>query len=711
MWDLKYDSAVPPLPEPVGKRTRRRQGGSDGYPLDLGCWLMHVAPYFDDDTKLNDSWLLCYRGTLRVGPATDARPKADGVLASGDLYLKREVWFEGEGAHTAPPPRRPYWTPIFKRDEYRFYLRVTHLEVLPGGQLELELDTYRIDPATGTWSAFGRLSAEVSQPPLMPETWNGPFLSGDLKNERDTPIGKLTLGWVGKLLRRATVEIDHTQGRKLPLKAGNRTLQSIFAEAGWEIELDPQHDVVPAPPNGVWKDSLLHEQMLKWRKNVNFDSEWRYYVLVVEQLWQKPTLAFGKMYDAGSVDSNLVPREGLAIAGGSRFPDQPMYGSVKGGLLEDNDAAFLRATIHELGHAMGLNHNFLSREFMQATDLIAETPRGHFPQNIVWSFSPEDLVRLKHLPDPWVRPGGVPFSQGFTKLPVPLEDITSDASDEFALEVIPLTVVVPLGAPVRLHLRLTNRSSEEMLGPSSLSLADGCVSGGVTGPGGVVRSFASAKLLDGASAVRVNTGEVLEDDVILLRGPDGSLFPNPGLYGIDIDVIWIAPGGLARVRAQATILISWPPASADEPAAIAVLSNREIVIPLIFRSSPSGIGIKDQEQFDQGIAALDLALKAPGLRYYWAAIAARWSAEAGVENLDSVAALLREPVALTAVEIATFLALLQKAPAESLESFAVLQMLGVLGAAVQDLASRKLCPPSVAQQFRALLATRGETRV
>jgi len=709
MWDLKYDSAVPPLPEPVGKRTRDGQGNWE-YPLDPGCWLLHVDPCFDDDTERNDSWLLYYRGTLRVGPATDAHPKADGILASGDLYLKQEVWFEGEGPQDAPRPLRPNWAPIFKRSEYRFYLRLTQLERSSAGRLELELDTYRIDPATGVWSPFGRLSAKVSQPTPMPETWKASYLSGDLKNERGTPIGKLSLGWIERPLRRATIEMDHTHDRKLPLKAGKHKLQSIFAAADWDIVLDPQHDEVPAPKDGVWNDKLLHEQMLKWRTAAKFDSEWRYYVIVVERLWQRPTFAFGRMFDDGAVDSNFVPREGLAIAGGSRFPEAAMYGSASGRLLEEVPTAFLRAVIHELGHAMGLSHNFSSREFMQGTDYIAEDPRGRFPHNIVWSFSSEDLVRLKHLPDPWVRPGGVPLAQGFAKLPVPLEDITSDASDQFAFEAIPLATAVPLGAPVRLHLRLTSRSNQEMPGPCSLSLSDGCVSGTVTGPGNVARSFASAKLLQGKKFLRLNAGEIIEDDVILLRGPDGSLFPTPGVYEIGVDVIWIAPGGLARIRAKAALLITWPPASADELAAVAVLSNREIVIPLIFRSSPSGLAEKDQRQLDNGMAALALALEAPGLRYYWAAIEARRLAEAGLDSLDAVAALLREPVELNAVEISTFLALLQKAPPKKLASLAVLRMLSVLGTAIEDLMVKNLCSPSIAQQFYTLVAQRGKTR-
>jgi len=707
MWDLKYDSAVPPLPEPVGKRTRDSQGNWE-YPLDLGCWLLHVDPCFDDDTERNDSWLLYYRGTLRVGPATDAHSKADGILASGDLYLKQEVWFEGEGPHDTPQPLRPNWAQIFKRSEYRFYLRLTYVERSLAGGLELELDTYRIDPATGMWSAFGRLRAKVSQPTPMPETWKDSYLSGDLKNEHGTRVGKLSLGWIERPLRRATVEMDYTHDRKLPLKAGKHTLQSIFAAADWDLVLDPQHDEVPAPKDGVWSDKLLHEQMLKWRKDAKLDSEWRYYVLVVEHLWQKPTFAFGKMFDDGAIDSNLVPREGLAVAGGSRFPDAAMYGSASGKLLEEVPMAFLRAVIHELGHAMGLSHNFSSREFMQGTDYIAEDPHGRFPRNIVWRFSSEDLVRLKHLPDPWVRPGGVPFAQGFTKLPVPLEDITSDASDQFAFEVIPLATAVPLGAPVRLHLRLTNRSNQEMPGPCSLSLAGGCVSGAVTGPGEVARSFVSAKLLQGEKSVKMNAGGIIEDDVILLRGPDGSLFPTPGVYEIDLDVIWIAPGGLARARAKAALLITWPPAGTDELAAVAVLSNPEIVIPLIFRSNPSGLAEKDQRQLDNGMAALALALKAPCLRYYWAAIEARRLAEAGPDSLDAVAELLREPAALNAVEICTFLTLLQKAPAKRFASLAVLRMLSVLGTAVEDLMAKNLCPPSVAQQLHLLVTQRGK---
>jgi hypothetical protein len=52
---------------------------------------------------------------------------------------------------------------------------------------------------------------------------------------------------------------------------------------------------------------------------------------------------------------------------------------------------------------------------MRPTDGIAMsavTNSVQFPENVEWSFSPEDRRFLCHWPDPVVRPGGLPFSNG-----------------------------------------------------------------------------------------------------------------------------------------------------------------------------------------------------------------------------------------------------------------------------------------------------------
>lgn len=192
------------------------------------------------------------------------------------------------------------------------------------------------------------------------------------------------------------------------------------------------------------------------------------------------------MYDDGSGGSNRVPREGFMISSHWPIPLEDQWGLVKD-MRFGTTVAYFRTAVHELGHAMGPDHNDVNNGFMRPTEGIAkdslQTPATPFPNNIQWSYATDDEHRLRHWPDLIVRPGGSNLTWG-QRAP-----INAFESDRHRLDVAPVLTSVPLGAPVRINVSLVNTSDRRNVGPSNLSLTSGPVRGQVIDPSGTVRTF------------------------------------------------------------------------------------------------------------------------------------------------------------------------------------------------------------------------------
>lgn len=607
--------------------------------LRCGCYLVNYKP--------KAGFFLTYDGTIRV------ECHSAGRTASGDLY-QRPLIFIGPVLPEAvvqplqPQPLQPQPSPqpqpaavqphpalqpfavlgsgpnpaagipVFARNRYRYYLRITQLlEFFTlGNGFTLGFEMWRFT-APNTWTNEGSFTALMTwktAPTGYPSP--GDYLEGDVKNSSGTVVGRLTMGWVSQYFRKATIEIDTVAGSEVPLNNGaGVTWNSIFDQVGWDINVQVSELNVAPPSGDSWSDAELHAAMLAHRAATNLDKEWRYHLLAVRLLDSTPR---GIMYDAFGTDSNNVPREGLGISSHWVIPNSSPWGTVKGMRFGAAAAPYFRTAVHELGHAMGLYHNTVDNGFMNTTDVIASSCPATFPACIKWAFADDDLKRLRHYPDVYVRPGGTAFGTASTTTPAISPTDLTETAEGLELRVSPVMAALPLGAPVRVDLELRNAGNQPAVVPERLSLKGGFVRGTVTDPSGNSRIFSSIiGCLDEQPMRTLAPGESIGDSLTLLRGPDGALFPAPGPHRVTVEVRWNVQGIDRIVEGSADVIVTAAADRAHAEAALKVLSSPDALLTLALGG----------DHLTDGVEAIGAALANPVLRPHYAYIEAKRRAE------------------------------------------------------------------------------------
>src|SRR5207247_717160 len=145
----------------------------------------------------------------------------------------------------------PYNIPVYARNRYYSYLKVTNIQRSPiftSGPCQLTLTAqeyvYTQPPAgsfNGTFPAAPgtRTVTIVLEPKPAAAGFTSSYFEGKLY-EGGVEKGSFTMGWVSSFFRKATLEIDSLTGAVAPTAVpanpgpGTEDFKAVFAIAGWD---------------------------------------------------------------------------------------------------------------------------------------------------------------------------------------------------------------------------------------------------------------------------------------------------------------------------------------------------------------------------------------------------------------------------------------------------------------------------------------------
>jgi hypothetical protein len=266
-----------------------------------------------------------------------------------------------------------------------------------------------------------------------------------------------------------------------------------------------------------------------------------------------------------------------------------------------------------------------------------------FPANIDLKFHPDDLNRLRFGPDVTIRPGTY-FENGGPLF----SDSNAILAGGLGLTVSPLMETAPLGAPVRVVLRLTNNTDDVLRAPSELGFNSGLVCGTVIDPTGRERSFwPIKKCYDKETITDLPPSDSVFGALTLIRGAQGALFPIVGTHKIKVRVSWNR--GTQRVfREQDTdVYISPPVNDAHHVLALKLLSTPDVLLSIAIKG----------KHLKEGNAALRAAIRNDVLKPHFQMPYFMLTA---LTSLDQACADLTETAVLSYPEVEKIAKLLQE---------------------------------------------------
>jgi hypothetical protein len=498
----------------------------------------------------------------------------------------------------------PSGIPIYPRNRYYSYWKVVGMTTTPSGpcRLALAVEEYvytQPRPPAFDGSFPNRPTRTVTlflspQPP--PAGSGGPSFSGVL-SQGGTTRGTVSLAWVSRFLRKATLEVDTLAGAVAPQPVpalsggGTEDFKTVFADAGWDLTVLRDQTNIPAPagvdPAACWRATDLHAVMAANRSPAaDLDKVWWMHLLMVPA-----TMGCGRgvMYDTIG-----VPREGVASFSDDGYPpsDSANFGAAANKKQRDVPRGFMRSACHEVGHGFNQQHQEITtfgepgadNSIMTTSPGVADVlggpatgAPGVFPDDIRLGFNDHVRHHLNHFPDPVVRPGGMSFGTGHNNIvPQSDDDRLFFEPDQMTLTLTPGSERVKLGQPLPLAWELTNKTGQPIPVPTDLRRESLRARITIVGPTGVPRAAPPAVILSDSGGVRdLPPGESRGAQTTLFYSSKGFAFKTPGPYVVRLQVAWDYGGVPFGVRAETSVWVDYPVSDADNEVA-SLLMHREV---------------------------------------------------------------------------------------------------------------------------------------
>ena len=467
------------------------------------------------------------------------------------------------------------------------------------------------DPATGAWT--GPISYRDGTTSLRPQAsvsvqlTGGPFRPVNRKAVATFSGGTgnpvtLTYNFEQAAFRQVAFEYDTvsdatavtshnpaTHPNHAPTAPSSTlTLESAYARLGIQVTKTGGDSVIPTPA-GTWSDQEMHDAMQAHWSRWADAPQWAVWVLFA-RLHDTGTGLGGVMFD----DIGVAQRQGTSIFSGS-FIAQPPAGEANPGAWVERMRFW--TAMHEIGHAFNLAHSW-QKSLGTAWVPLANEPSAlsymNYPYNypsgldaffaaFEYSFSPDELLFLRHAPDRFVRMGAEPWfsNHGFEQ--EVFDELRAAATGPLELEVrVHRESSFEYLEPVVAELRLKNVSSTPMVIDANTLRGDGLAIVASKDGGETKRWLPFARYCMAPAPQVLQPGEAIYESVFLSAGTGGWLVSEPGTY--TICAAMESEGGAGALSKPLKIVVERP-ADNDAERLAGDVFTKEVAHTLAFGGS------------------------------------------------------------------------------------------------------------------------------
>lgn len=577
--------------------------------LPAGCYCLTVQPAkLVPYLPLQRYARRDYKGTLRV-----EYDDAGDIVFSGDLYQIKSLlkpvltrvsddalspFLQAERAPWVDWPVKPIkdHCPVYSRRSYHSYLKGTDFSKDTwslGGEpcrftMEMTQFFYEHPPSTDQYPYSGEFDASDSRGITFElhttdaaDSYHGKMYAGARL------VGNVTLEWKSEHFRKLIVDMAHTDGASPPPATVEEDgvtegFESCFADVRWDVKLILRSDPMALPASlagkdvdTCWSRQESHEllQAAPGHAPADLDKKWKLHLVCVPGMMG---CSRGRMFDhdqnAGDAgDLNDVGREGAILYSSDGYPaaDSSNFGDAEGDTSTDHPRAYLRTALHELTHALMQFHEddfFVMTPTPSLADNLAAAG-AEFPYDIALQFNETTAGRLKHLPDPTVRPGAMNWTSA--AFYPQASDFEMADPGELAVEVKADKSEVQLGEVLTVNWTLKNETGHSVAVPRDISQEGQCARISVCGPDGrsVFMAPRIRQVCTSGATDLLAAGKSKQGSAELFWSRGSFAFSAPGVHEVYVVLVWQRAGAWYAAQGSTQMWVDYPATRAENEVA------------------------------------------------------------------------------------------------------------------------------------------------